>query len=251
MSTATTPTPAGTGTRTTRIVGVAAIVALFWLVVFGLFLSPDDEVQGTTVRFFYIHVPAVLISYAAFGLCAISSAAYLWKRTRSLNWDRFAGVTAEVGEFFLGICLVTGALWGKKTWGVYWAWDARLTTTALLFLLFLGYLAVRGLDGNPEVRARRSAIVALVAVLDVPIVNQSVNWWRSLHQKSTLQKTNPTIDGLMLFSMFVGLVAFTLVFIWLVMHRWRVAVLQEAADKRLLERAIETRAAETDLAEAR
>jgi hypothetical protein len=150
---------ASTSSAATRVIGIAALVGIAWQVVFGLFLSPDDAIQGTAVRFLYLHVPAVSCAYLGFTCCALSSVVYLRKRT--LGWDRFAGASGEVGLLFMAITLLTGALWGKKTWGVYWAWDARLTTTALLFLLFLGYVAVRGLEAAPEIRARRSAIVGI------------------------------------------------------------------------------------------
>ena len=121
--------------------------------------------------------------------------------------DRVAGASAEIGVVFMAVTLVTGMLWGRITWGVYWQWDARLTTTALLFISYIGYLAVRGLEGSRSQRARRSAIVGLLAVLEVPLVHWSVRLWRSLHQEATVLGTDldVSLDGLMLFSLFVGL----------------------------------------------
>ena len=106
--------------------------------------------------------------YLAFGLAAVSSLLYLWPRTRSLFWDRLAAAAVEVGVVFNVCTLVSGSIWGKPTWGVWWAWDARLTSTAVLLVLFLGYLALRRVPAEPEVRARRSAFVALFAAVDVP-----------------------------------------------------------------------------------
>jgi heme exporter protein C len=232
----------GTGTRVTRLVGIGAVVALGWQGVFALVLSPDDYQQGTAVRFLYLHVPAVICAYLGFALCALGGVQYL--RRKTLAWDRFAGACGEIGLMFMAINILSGALWGKRTWGAYWAWDARLTTSALLFLLFLGYVAVRGLEAAPAVRARRAAYVGIFAAANIPIVNQSVKWWRSLHQGSTLSRTDVEIDGLMLFSLFVSIAAFGLLFVWLVMHRYRVLVLEELADTRGLDVAIDERAHE-------
>src|SRR3954452_6227972 len=123
------PTVLSTGSKATRILGILVLLAFGWLILFGLVFSPRDEVQKDWVRFLYLHVGSIFVSYTAFGVTACASALYLWKRTRSLVWDRVAGASAEIGVLFLCITLMTGSLWGKGTWGVYWTWDARLTTT--------------------------------------------------------------------------------------------------------------------------
>ena len=225
-----------TSTRFTRALGIATIFGLAWLAVFGLFLSPNDRVQKTGVRILYIHVPSAWLAYLAFTVTGIASGAYLWKRTRSLTMDRIAGASAEVGVLFMGITLVSGSLWGKISWGTYWTWDSRLTTTAFLFVTYVGYLAVRDLGGSHEHRARRSAVVALLAVVEVPLVHFSVRWWRPLHQQESVAKGK--LSDLMLFTLFVGLVSFTLLYAWLVMHRQRVSALDDIVDDSGLDRAL-------------
>jgi heme exporter protein C len=145
----------------------------------------------------------------------------------------------------MGITLLTGSLWGRVSWGVYWVWDSRVTTTAFLFVTYLGYLAVRGLGGSHEQRARRSAVVALLAVLEIPLVHFSVEWWRPLHQQESIAKGK--LQNLMLFSLFVGVIVFTLLYVWLVMHRQRVLAMQDALDDRGLEFAIAERRQEASL----
>ena len=233
----------GTGTSGSRLVGIVALLALAWTAVFGLFISPADDVQGEAVRFLYLHVPAVMCAYLGFALCALGSVMVL--RRRSMGWDRFAGASAELGVLFMAITLVTGSLWGNKTWGVYWTWDARLTTSALLFFMFLGYLAVRRLDASPEAGARRSAIVGIISAANIPIVNRSVSWWRSLHQGSTFARTNVDMDGLMLFTTFVGVGAFVVLFAWLLIHRLRALELTDLVARRGLDQAIAERVAES------
>jgi heme exporter protein C len=228
-----------TGTRFTRALGIAALVGIAWLVVFGLFLSPDDRVQREGVRIMYIHVPAAWLAYLAFVVTAIASAAYLWPKTRSLTWDRIAGASAEIGVLFMGIALVSGSLWGRISWGTYWTWDSRLTTTAFLFVTYVGYLAVRDLGGSHQQRARRSAVVAVLAVLEVPLVHYSVEWWRPLHQQESVAKHK--INGLMLFSLFIGIICFTLLYVWLLLHRQRVLAMNDAFDDRGLDAALAER----------
>lgn len=222
-----------TSTTFSRALGVATIVGMAWLVVFGLLLSPDDRVQGSSVRILYVHVPSAWLAYLAFVVTGVSSAAYLFRRTRSMTWDRVAGASAEVGVLFMGITLVSGSLWGSITWGTYWVWDSRLTTTAFLFVTYIGYLAVRGLGGSHHQRARRSAVLALLALLEVPLVHFSVKWWRPLHQGQSVR--NGELSDLMLFSLFVGLVSFTLLYVWLVLHRQRVLAMDDMVDDRGLD----------------
>jgi heme exporter protein C len=220
-----TAAPAHTGSRTTRALGALVAAGLALLALLALVISPADEVQGDAVRIMYIHVPSAIAAYLAFGVTALGSALYLWKSSEF--WDVTAAASAEIGVLFTSITLVTGMLWGRPTWGTYWEWDPRLTTTALLLILFLGYLAVRGIAADRRVRARRAAIAGLVAFVDVPLVHYSVDWWRSLHQKATISRLNPTIDGLMLFTLMVGIVVFLGLYLWLLVHRFRVQYLEE------------------------
>ncbi len=236
----------GTATRGTRLLGAAAIVGVAWLVAFGLGFSPADRDQAESVRILYVHVPSAWLAYLAFIVTAVSSAIYLFSKRHGLGWDRLAGASAEVGVLFMGITLVTGMLWGRLTWGVFWEWDARLTTTAFLFVTYIGYLAVRRLGGSFEQRARRSAVVALLAVLEIPLVHWSVRLWRSLHQEATVLRPDGDVkmDGLMLFTLFVGLIAFTLLYAWLVIHRQRTLAAEDAVEASGLDLAIAARRAE-------
>jgi len=235
-----------TGTRATRVLGLLAILVMLWVVIGGLVFTPQDVVQGESVRIMYVHVPSAWIAYLAFILTAVASASWLIGKKHSIGFDRFAGASAEVGVMFMAITLVTGSLWGRLTWGEFWQWDPRLTTTAFLFVTYLGYLAVRRLEGSAEQRARRSAIIALLAVLEIPLVHFSVVIWRSLHQGATV--LNPSgdvkLDDLMLFTLFSGVVGFTLVFLWLVLHRQRTMLLLDVVNRRGLDTAIANRRAE-------
>ena len=239
-----------TSTTFSRGLGITAFVGIGWLVLFGLVLSPSDRVQGTSVRIMYIHVPTAWVAYLAFVITALSSGMYLLRRNHSLAWDRVAGASAEVGVLFMGLTLITGSLWGRLTWGVFWAWDARLTTTAFLFVTYIGYLAVRRLGGSHQARARRSAILGLLGVLEIPLVHFSVELWRSLHQEATLANINGDvkISGLMLFSLMIGLVSFTLLYAWLVMHRQRSLYLEDRYEDADLDVALAARRAESGVA---
>src|SRR5207244_4473766 len=148
-----------TGTRATRLLGAATLAALALTAVMALVVSPPDDVQGDAVRLLYLHVPTAWVAmYLSFGITTLASALYLWRRTRSRFWDLVAGASAEIGVVFLGLTLIVGSIWGRATWGVWWTWDARLTSTAVLFVLYCGYLALRRVPADTEVRARRAAI---------------------------------------------------------------------------------------------
>lgn len=245
----TAPARAGTGTTATRWLGIAAIVLLALLALLGLVTSPPDVVQGESVRILYVHVGTVWVAYLAFVVTAIASAGYLWKRTRSLTWDRVAGASAEIGVVYMGVTLLSGSLWGRLSWGTFWVWDARVTTTAFMFITYIGYLAVRGLGGSHDQRARRSAVVALLAVLEIPLVHFSVRLWRSVHQDASVagRTTDVTLDGQMLFALVLGTVAFTVVYLWYLLHRQRVLAMQDLLDEHGLDRALAERRREASI----
>lgn len=239
----------GTGTPATRRLGALVLVLLVALALCGLVFSAADRDQGESVRIMYVHVPSIWVAYIAFIVTALCSAVYLSRRSRSLSWDRVAGASAEIGVLFVAVSLVTGSLWGRLSWGTYWVWDARLTSTAFLFITYVGYLAVRRLGGTQRQRARRSAVLALLAILEIPLVHFSVRLWRSLHQEATVATggTDVHMDGLMLFSLFLGLITFTALYVWLVLHRQRGLTLEDTVADRGLDAAIDARRSEAAL----
>jgi heme exporter protein C len=226
-----------------HLLGWSSLVMLAVTAVLALWVSPEDVEQGDAMRLLYLHVPAAWLAYLAFFVTAVASALWLWPRTRAPVWDLLAGASAEVGVIFTGLTLAIGSLWGRPIWGTWWEWDARLTTTAVLFFLYLGYLALRRTADTADTRGKRCAIVALIAFADVPIVHFSVTWWQTLHQDATV--FNPELDvdihGSMAWTLVLSVVAFTLLYAYLTMTRLRLAELDEGRERRDLERAIAER----------
>jgi heme exporter protein C len=230
-----------------RALGPLTVLLLGLTCVLGLVVTPKDVVQGNLVRLLYIH-PAIawVALYVSYGVVVVASALYLWPRTRSLTVDRVAEAALEVSVVFIALTLVTGSIWGRPTWGVWWAWDARLTTTAIMGVLEIGALALRRANDDPEVRARRSAILVLVSALNVPIIHFSVQWWSTLHQGASVLSPDGTlkVHGSMLWTLLLSFVAFTLAFLWLFRERYRLGAARAAARDRSLDEAIADRRAE-------
>ena len=228
---------------TNRIFGAAVALGLAATAFMALVGAPADAEQGDAQRLMYVHVPAAWLAYLAFTVTAIASVLWLVPRTRSATWDLLAGASAEIGVLFTGLTLAMGSIWGKPIWGSWWEWDARLTTTAVLFFLYLGYLALRRTGGGADQRAKRSAIAALIAFVDVPIVHFSVNWFQTLHQDGTVfnDKLDVEITGTMAATLVLSVVAFTLLYGYLVAKRMELMRLEEGFEERELERAIAER----------
>jgi heme exporter protein C len=229
---------------TRKLLVGSTVVSLVALAVLALWVAPPDAVQGDAQRLMYVHVPAAWLAYLAFFVTAVASALWLWPRTRAVHWDLLAGASAEVGVVFTGLTLALGSLWGRPIWGTWWEWDARLTTTLVLFFLYLGYLALRRTGATSDERGKRCAIAALIAFADVPVVHFSVTWWETLHQEATV--FNPDLDVQMQgfwmpFTLVFSVLAFTLLYATLVGARLRLAELEEGLEERELQRAIEER----------
>jgi heme exporter protein C len=213
--------------RTETSLGIAALVLSVAAVVDALAIAPPDARQGNVQRLLYVHVPAAWLAYLSFAVVFVASIAYL--RKRRTYWDRLAHASAEVGVLFTVLTILLGSLWGKPVWGVWWTWDPRLTTTAIMLLVYVGYLAVRRLPDDPVRRARWAAVVGIVGFADIPVVHLSVTWWRSLHQPpSVLRPGAPTMAPSMLLALLLGVLAFTVLFLYLLTARLRVARLEDA-----------------------
>jgi heme exporter protein C len=172
-----------------------------------------------------VHVPAAWTAFLAYFIVAVGSLLYLWKGQE--RHDLLAASAAEVGAMLTALTLVLGSIWGRPTWGIWWTWDARLTSTAVLLLIFVGYLALRSFVEDPERRAQWSAAVGLLGALNVPIVYMSVKWWRTLHQ---MQSTPTTIAPEYVIGLRTNALAFTLVLAYFVTKRYRAARDERAAE---------------------
>ena len=208
-----------------RVLGVLALAAVGVSVVMSLVVSPPDVEQGDLIRLMYVHVPAAWVAYLSFAVVFVASLAYL--KTKRIRWDRLAAASAEVGVVFTALTIVLGSIWAKPVWGTWWTWDPRLTTTAIMLLVYLGYLAVRRIPDNPARRARWAAVVGIVGFADVPIVHLSVRWWRSLHQAPARLLGVPDIAPAMGAALGIGFLAFTLVYLYLMAVRLRVGRLED------------------------
>jgi heme exporter protein C len=201
--------------------------------------APDEEKMGVVQRIFYYHVPSAFMAFLGVGLCAVMSALYLWKRER--RYDICAHAAAELGVLFCTIVLVTGPIWARPVWGVWWTGEVRLTSTLILWLIYVGYLLLRQNAENREQAARWGAIIAIVGALDMPIIYKSVEWWRGLHPKVLKVSGGGGLDPGMERALLFCTVTFLLLFATLFIERVRVALLEEEVES--LERAVGRRPA--------
>jgi len=197
-----------------------------------------DVTQGDVQRIMYVHVPSAWLAFLAFMVTMVGSIA--WLRTKEQKWDRVAASSAEIGVVFTGLAIAAGMIWAKPVWGQFWTWEPRLVTTALLFFIYLGYLALRRAVIDPVQRARRAAIMGIVAAVQIPIVYYSVNWWRSLHQPSSAR----SIDTPLRITLLLGVVAFTFAYAVMLQRRLELARLEEELDEKRFQQSQEVAGAD-------
>ncbi len=196
-------------------VAAAAMIAGLYL---GLVWAPEDAILGQVQRIFYPHVATAWNAYLAFTVVLVGSIAYL--RTRNEAWDRLAASSAEIGVVFTTLVLLTGPIWARAVWGVWWTWDPRLTTTLILWFIYVGYLVLRAAIDQPDRRARIAAVFGIIGFIDVPIVHFSVTWWRTIHP-SVIRPGKLDLEPAMLVALLVNVAAFTLLYAVLVACRTR------------------------------
>jgi len=205
-------------------VGIFVLLALTqWI---AISISVPDRDMGHLQKIMYVHVPAAWNMMIAYFVVAIFSLRYLWKGQE--RDDLIAAAAAESGAVLTGLLLVLGMIWAKPTWGIWWTWDARLTSSAVLFFMYVGYLILRAFVDDPDRRAQWSAAVGLLGALNVPIVYMSVRWWRTLHQ---VQSSPSTVDPNYVIGLRINAIAFMIVLIYFIRHRYESATMERAADQ--------------------
>ena len=206
----------------------------YLIIMTGLYMAfiyaPTEKSMGAVQRIFYFHVPLAWVSFIAFGVVAAASVLFL--RTGRTKWDILARSAAEVGMLFLTLVLLTGPLWAKPVWGVYWTWDARLTTSFILWLIYIAYLMLRSYVADRERGARFAGVFGIIGFIDVPIVYMSIRWWRTLHPSAVIAGGEGSgLEPAMLQTLFVCIVAFTSVFVTLLTFQYKSAILGEEIEQ--------------------
>ena len=209
------------------LAGATPLVLLVGLYL-ALIVAPPDYQQGESVRIMFVHVPAAIMAEGVYYFVALASfIALVWRHPLA---DIGAQAAAPLGAAFTLVCLITGSLWGRPMWGTWWAWDARLTSVLVLFFLYLGYIALANAFDDPSRGARAASVLALIGVVDLPIIKFSVNWWNTLHQPaSILRAGGPTIDKSMLVPLIVMALGYALLFATLLLVRMRTALNERRA----------------------
>jgi len=213
--------------RWITIVGLALLAAVY---VRALAFTPVERFQGAAQKIYYIHVPSALCAMLAMGLVGVAGVLYLL--LKDPRFDRFGEASAEVGTAFSLVMLTTGPIWAKPIWGTWWTWDARLTLTLFLFLLFLGYLLLRGAVTDPGLRARYSAVLGICGLVLLPFIHLSVYFFRTLHpQPIVLKPSAPSLPGEMLVTLLFSFLVFTILYVGFVTQRYALSLLREQAEQ--------------------
>jgi heme exporter protein C len=217
--------PAAEPKSTSGLFALAAFAAVVAAQAFSILTSPAEGDMGHLQKIMYVHVPAAWMAFISFFVVLVFSLRYMWKRRE--NDDLLAASAAEVGAVFTGLTLLLGMIWGRPAWGVWWVWDARLTSTLVLFLIFVGYLALRSFVDDAAQRARWSAAVGAIGAINVPIVYMSVKWWRTLHQPPSSPET---LDPAYTMGLRLNAIAFLLVTIYFIRKRYEIARVERAVE---------------------
>lgn len=206
------------------ILAIATLIALEFALYMAFLYAPTERTMGDVQRIFYFHVPSAWVAGLAFFIVMLASIAFLV--SGKAHWDRLAACSAEIGVLFVTLVLLTGPLWAKPVWGVYWSWDARLTTSFVLWLIYIAYLMVRNFTNDPERGAKFAAVFGIIGFLDVPIVYMSIRWWRTLHPAPVMGGGGGLAPE-MLRTLMVALAAFTILYITLLVLYYRISTMEQ------------------------
>ena len=209
---------------------LAMVIAVFLYV-------PTEKTEGMVQRIMYFHIPSAWIAFFAFFVVFLCSILYLWKKDR--EWDIYAMASAEIGVMFCSLVLITGPIWAKPIWGTWWVWDARLTSTLVLWLIYVAYIMLRLQSEAGSMRAKYAAVVGIVGFLDIPLIHFSVLWWRTFHPQPkmiTSEGLGTGMDTSMVITLMISLSAFTLIYFLLMGQRVRIEIMKDEIDRLKRER---------------
>lgn len=212
----------------TLILGALSLIGVLLSIGLIFFYAPIDTIQKDAQRIFYIHVPAAWIGMLAFSIVALAGIVYLLKADE--RWDWLARASAEIGTVFLSIALITGSLWGKPIWGTWWTWDPKLTATLILWFMFIAYLMLRGYMGRTHASARAGAVLAIIGVVDVPIIYEATTWWRTLHPVAEIGQQGALPPSVVI-TVLVSIVTFTLLYSFLMIQVYQLQKIQTLAQR--------------------
>lgn len=222
--------------RRVGLLGAVALIVIALGLYWALLQAPRDALQGDVQRIMYLHLPSILTAYLSFFLVFIGSCLYLWKREK--RDDNLAHSAAELGVLFTALTIIEGSIWGKPTWGVWWTWDARLTLTAVLLLIYSGYLMLRSLIDDEDRAALSAAILGIIGFLDIPLIHMSVYWWRTLHQPPSILRPDKlpweNVHPAMLTALAINFVGFLLLYFYLLSFRLRLGEVRSEIKARRL-----------------
>jgi heme exporter protein C len=224
----------GTKKRETRfpivslVLGVLSLTGMMVSIWMIFLYAPTDAVQGQPQRIFYFHVPMAWLGMLGFVVVTAAGIGYLVKKDE--RWDWVARASAELGAVFITLALITGSIWGKTTWGTWWTWDARLTTTLILWFIYIGYLMLRSYMGRTPASARAGAVLAIIGLIDVPIIYESVNWWRTLHPPAQVG-VQGALPPSVVITLMVSLATFTLLYSFLMIQLYQLQRMQTLAQR--------------------
>jgi heme exporter protein C len=207
------------------VLSFASMLISIWMI---FLYAPEDAVQGEPQRIFYFHVPVAWLGMLGFAIVAVGGIGYLI--TKNERWDWVARAAAELGALFITLALVLGSIWGKTIWGTWWTWDARLTTTLILWFIYIGYLMLRSYMGRTHSSARAGAVLAIIGIIDLPIIYESVNWWRTLHPAQQVGVAGALPNSVVL-TLMVSLTSFTLLFSFLMIQLYQLQRMQTMAQR--------------------
>ena len=210
------------------ILGTLSLIGMMVSIWMIFLYAPMDAIQGNPQRIFYFHVPMAWLGMLGFLIVAIGGIGYLVKKDE--RWDWVARASAELGALFITLALITGSIWGRTIWGTWWTWDARLTTTLILWFIYIGYLMLRSYMGRTSASARAGAVLAIIGIIDVPIIYESVNWWRTLHPTAQVGVQGALPPSVVL-TLMISLTTFTLLYSFLMIQLYQLQRAQTMAQQ--------------------